>query len=184
MNIRQQIKEHLKNREYGEALNFLQNNCNKEETQQKVNSLMSNYKSIEQEMNRSSIDTTAYYYRINQVVMDTLDIADEIIGEPDEDWDFIDDLVSSLKFNLVDQTDDEKGSSEIIAFEDDNASHVQNKQSQLYQVDVNERINSLGKQLSKYEKLEQQALKSEEKAKYRDIIEAINSQIFEHLKKD
>lgn len=184
MNIRKQIKEHLKNREYSEALNFLQNNCNKEETQQKVNSLMSNYKSIEQEMNTSSIDTTAYYYRINQVVMDTLDIADEIIGEPDEDWDFIDDLVSSLKFNLVDQTDIEEASSEVSFFEDDNASHMQNRVPQQTQVDVNERISSLSKQLSKYEKLEQQAEKSEEKAKYRDIIEAINSQIFEYLKKD
>ena len=184
MEIRKRIKEHLKNREYGEALNFLQNNCNKKETKDKLNNILRNYKQLEQKSNQSSIDATSYYYSINQVVMDTLDVTDEIIGEQDEDWDFIDDLVSSLKFNLLepDQTNSNVSFVKNQSTEDCITTQKQTESS-AKEVSVNEKIVQLEKQLSKYEKLESSAKTDEEKTKYRDIIEAINSQIFEYLKK-
>jgi len=183
MNIRKEIKEHLKKREYTKALNFLHNSCNKIETQEKVISVLKNYEFIEQEMTKNSIDSTAYYYKINQVVLDTLDITDEIIGEPDDDWDFIDDLVSSLKFNLIDQSDFEEATSDKKIIKDENGSSVEYSQSnESSEAKINEKINLLGKQLSKYEKLQREAKGAEEKVKYRGIVDAINSQIFDYLK--
>ncbi len=184
MEIRKKIKEHLKNREYGEALNFLQNNCNKKETKDKLNNILQNYRQLEQKSSQSSIDATSYYYSINQVVMDTLDVADEIVGEQDEDWDFIDDLVSSLKFNLL-EPDQTNSNATFIEKQStkDNITMQEQTENSTKNIPINEKITQLEKQLSKYEKLENNAKTSEEKTKYRDIIEAINSQIFEYLKK-
>lgn len=183
MNIRQEIKKHLKQREYVKAINFLQNNCNKEETKHKLNSVLKNYQHIEKEMNQSSIDSTAYYYKINQVVMDTLDLTDEIVGSTDEDWDFIDDLVSSLKFNLID-IEQKEDNEQMLENNLNKASSINQYSTQSEIIDdINSKISLLSKQLEKYENLSQNAKSSEEVVKYQSIIQAINSQIFEYMKK-
>ncbi len=184
LNIRQQIKEHLRKREYNEALNFLDDNCQRPETKAKLSNIKQKFQNIENEMNKSSIDNTAYYYEINQVVMDTLDITDEIVGAQDEDWDFIDELVSSLKFNLVAQDKEIKDSpsffekkSTASEFEATSQGNTTAETSEIMS-----KIVLLTKQLNKYEEKELNTTDSEEKAKLRNIIDALNSQISEYSK--
>lgn len=182
LNIRKQVKEHLKKREYKKALNFLEDNCSENnKAYNKLKNIIAEYNNIERQFSKENIDSTSYYYKMNQIVMDTLDITDEIAGEPsEEDWDFIDELVSSLKFNLVKKENQKQD--QLLKKADKDAESSHKIRSEDKEKNIKSKILKLAEQLNKYEELELNVDNHHQKAKYRDIIDAINNQISEYLK--
>ncbi len=184
LNIRKQVKEHLKKREYKKALNFLEDNCSEnDKVYNKLKNTIAKYNNIEKEFREENIDSTSYYYKMNQIVMETLDITDEIAGEPsEEDWDFIDELVSSLKFNLVKKENEKQDQLLEKTDKDAESSRKIKIRSEDKEKNIKSKILKLAEQLNKYEEKELNVDNHHKKAKYRDIIDAINNQISEYLK--
>ena len=186
-NLRTEIKSRLKTRKYKEALEMALRNTDNEDIKDKLTKNLSYYSSLVEDLNEKKIDSNDFYYGINKIVADTLDAIDEIIGEPDNDWDFVDELTSSLKFNLVDREDEKKYTKQnVVMTKVDNG-----KVSFEYEADLNDpseenssrrRIRKLYEQLNYYEEKLQQTQDTKEKAKLHSIIKAININISEENK--
>ena len=183
-NIRQTVKHFLKNRNYKEAIEYLDRYTNNETVKYKISIKLSEYAVLEQKFVENQIDNKSFFYGINKVVLDVLDITDEITGELDNDWDFIDELNSTLKFNLVDNPKKEEIRQSITKEGKD----VLNKQLSETEIIEEEKrlkdtIRVLISQLHKYEEMELSTEIPSEKKKYHEIIEGINSQILRYSKK-
>lgn len=183
-NLRAEVKLKLRARKYKDALNIVLQNAQDSQLKNKISENIDYLSKLQSELTDKKIDTNAFYYGINKIVSDTLDAVDEIIGEPDEDWDFIDELTSSLKFNLVDQSEKEQFNQQNVVMtkvEDGQVSFEyqpnlddssENNQSRI-------RIRKLYEQLNYYEEKLQTTDDMKEKAKLHSIIKAININISE-----
>ncbi len=185
--LRTEIKSRLKTRKYREALEMALRNTEDQNIKDKLNKNLNYYSSLVEQLNEKKIDNSDFYYGINKIVAETLDAVDEIIGEPDDDWDFVDELTSSLKFNLVAQDDEQNYTKQhVVMTKVDNG-----KVSFEYEPDLNDgseqnrsrlRIRKLYEQLNYYEQKLQETEDTKEQAKLSSIIKAININISEENK--
>lgn len=189
--IRKVVKLHLKNRDYVKAIESLEPFAADTQLKKKIHNNLSAYQNLEKELNSSNIDNTSFFYGINKMVLDILDITDEITGNTDNDWDFIDELNSTLKFNLVDSPNSsfivQEEKHTINDIESSNTQKIESQDNELKRKKeekiIKDNIRKLITQLHKYEEIELTTPDAEEKKKYRSIIEAINSQILGFSKK-
>lgn len=183
-NLRAEVKLKLRARKYKDALSITLQNAQNSQLKNKLSENIDYLSNLQSELTDKKIDTNAFYYGINKIVSDTLDAVDEIIGEPDEDWDFIDELTSSLKFNLVDQSEKEQFNQQNVVM-----TKVEDGQVSFeYQSNLNDssennqsriRVRKLYEQLNYYEEKLQSTEDTKEKAKLHSIIKAINLNISE-----
>ena len=183
-NIRKTVKNHLKNRDYKKAIEYLDSYTNSESVRTKISIKLSEYTVLEQKFDKNLIDNKSFFYGINKVVLDVLDITDEITGEPEDDWDFIDELNSTLKFNLIENPQKNNMQHRIT---DESADVIEKNLTEAeiieQEKELKDIIRKLIGQLHKYEELELSSKNDEEKKKYHDIIEGINSQILSYSKR-
>ncbi|MBN2891658.1 MAG: hypothetical protein JXL97_07315 [Bacteroidales bacterium] len=184
-NIRQNVKLYLKNRDYKKAIEYLDTHAETENVKNKISTNLSEYKTLEQKLNKSQIDNKSFFYGVNKVVMDILDIIDEITGEPENDWDFIDELNSTLKFNLVDAPENGMKQQQDLHENSNNFDKIHLKKEDIkdQEISLKDTIRKLINQLHKYEEMEISATDAEERKRYHDIIDGINSQILSYSKK-
>lgn len=184
-NIRHNVKLYLRNRDYKKAIEYLDTCADSDKVKSKISNNMTEYKSLEKQFNKSQIDNRSFFYGVNKVVMDILDIIDEITGEPENDWDFIDELNSTLKFNLVDAPENGMKQQEQMQDTADTLDISQMSQFELkeQEIKLKDIIRKLINQLHKYEEMELSATDEEEKKRFHAIIEGINSQILSYSKK-
>ena len=182
-NIRQTVKHFLKNRDYKKAIKYLDEYTDNEIVKTKISKKLEQYSILEQKFDKNQIDNKSFFYGINKVVLDVLDITDEITGELEDDWDFIDELNSTLKFNLVDNP--EKLKQQEITPNIQDAIEEKMSETEIIEEEkkLKDTIRQLIAQLHKYEEMELSAKTPEEKKKYHEIIEGINSQVLNYSKK-
>ena len=187
-NFRDKVKSKLKTRKYKEAIEIIKENTSVKSIHDNLNENLDYLSELEEKLKEKEIDTNDFYYGINKIVSKILDTVDKIVGEPDEDWDFVDELTSSLKFNLVDQSENEEFNQQNVVM-----TKVDNGQVSFeYEANLNDdsqtnksriRIRKLYEQLNYYEEKLELNDDNKEKAKIHSIIKAINLNISEENKK-
>jgi len=187
-NFRDKVKSKLKARKYKEAIEIIKENTNVQSIHDNLNENLNYLSELKEQLKEKEIDTNDFYYGINKIVSQILDTVDKIIGEPDEDWDFVDELTSALKFNLVDQSENEEFNQQNVVM-----TKVENGQVSFeYEANLEDdskrnksriRIRKLYEQLNYYEEKLESKDDKKEKAKIHSIIKAINLNISEENKK-
>ncbi|MEA3450737.1 MAG: hypothetical protein U9Q83_02405 [Bacteroidota bacterium] len=187
-NLRNKVKSKLKARKYKDTIELIKENTNVQSIHDNLDENLKYLSELQENLKEKVIDTNDYYYGINNIVSQILDTVDKIIGEPDEDWDFVDELTSSLKFNLVDQTENEEFNHQNVVM-----TKVENGQVSFeYEANLEDdskrnksriRIRKLYEQLNYYEEKLDLKEDNKEKAKIHSIIKAINLNISEENKK-
>ena len=176
--IREKVKQELLRHNYKQAINTAIQYADNQKIRNNLQNILNKYEISVEELKNKQIDAQAFYYKMNEIVRDTLNNVDEIVGEPDEDWDFIDQLTSSLKFNLIDPDDAHNDGNAVFAVRKKDGSVVFNFEIDETEKDENfKTLEKLYKQLNYYEKKEQEATDPIEKEKLQDIIKAINLRI-------
>ncbi len=176
--IREKVKQELLRHNYKQAINIAIQYADNQKIRGNLQNILNKYEISVEELKNKQIDAQAFYYKMNEIVRDTLNNVDEIVGEPDEDWDFIDQLTSSLKFNLIDPDDAHSDGNAVFAVRKKDGSVVFNFEIDETEKDENfKTLEKLYKQLNYYEKKEQEATDPIEKEKLQDIIKAINLRI-------
>ena len=181
-NIRFVVKQYLRNRDYKKAFEYLDSYSSDEKISSKILSNKSKYFSLQKEFQGKKIDNRKYFYGVSKVVMEMLDIVDEIEGKSDDDWDFIDELNSSLKFNLLEEQIDPSNQQNVEQNDYSNKA-FSDEEIKKEELKLKEIIRDLISQLHKYEELELLSEADEQKKKYHDIKEGINSQILSYSKR-
>ncbi len=189
-NIRNTVKVLLRNRDYKKAIEYLSNYAENDKVKHKISNNLSEYNNLESRFNTSQIDNQSYFYAVNKFVVNILEITDEIVGVKDDDWDFIDEMSSNLKFNLVEES--QQMQTEINQMIDKelflDLNETSAKQLDFSKVKEQEKnlkdvIRKLSYLMHKYEELKLSAKTKEEEKKYHDIIEGINSQVVNYTQK-
>ena len=176
--IREQIKKELLQHNYKKAINTALQNTDNQNIKTSLQNVLNKYEISVKELKNKQIDAQSFYYKMNEIVRDTLNNVDEIVGEPDDDWDFIDQLTSSLKFNLIESDDAQTSGEAAFAVRKKDGSVVFNFEVEDNEKDENfKTLEKLYKQLNYYEKKEQEEANPVEKEKLQDIIKAINIRI-------
>ncbi len=176
--IRKTVKQKLKNRKYEEALRFLMKLADNKDIIAELGQKLKLYERIKKQKDEDKISSEEFYYAINRIVVDVLGLLDKITGTSDDDLNFLDELSSSLKFNLIDPN--ESNFIERKKFLAQN--QVKNQSDPLLEAPFKqkgrgERLEKLYQQLSFYEQKEQKEKNPDRKAKINDIIQAIYYEI-------
>jgi hypothetical protein len=182
--IREKIKEKLKKLEYKEAINTALKYCDNENDKIRLQKNLDKLNNIYDQLKNKQISNEKFYYSINNIVSDFLEIVDDIVGEPDDNWEFFDELSSSLKFNLVNQADEDYSSQDVVfAFNLDGKIVFDYENEKIANDPKIVKLKKLYQQLSYYEEQMKQSNNEDEKAKFRSIIKAIEQRISEEGEK-
>lgn len=177
--LREEIKKEFLNHNYKSAIELTLEQTSDQETKKKINKQINKLENIQKSLKNKEIDNESFYYGINEIVMEVLNTVDTITGEPDDDWDFIDELTSSLKYNLVDQDESEIYNSQV------EMAKVQDDGKVVFEYELNEKdkdnsfdtLKKLYQQLNYYEKKESETDDAAKKDEIRNIIDAIKTRI-------
>lgn len=177
--LREEIKKEFLNHNYKSAIELTLEKTSDQEIKKKINKQINKLENIQKSLKNKEIDNESFYYGINEIVMEVLNTVDTITGEPDDDWDFIDELTSSLKYNLVDQDESEIYNSQV------EMAKVQDDGKVVFEYELNEKdkdnsfdtLKKLYQQLNYYEKKESETDDAAKKDEIRNIIDAIKTRI-------
>lgn len=177
--LRKKIKGEILNHNYQTAIKIALNQTKNQEIKNKLNEQINKLENIQKKLKNKEIDNESFYYGINEIVMETLNAVDTITGEPDDDWDFIDELTSSLKYNLVNQDNSEIYNSqvEIAQVKDGGEVVFENEFDENDKDNSFDTIKKLYQQLDYYEKKENETDDAAKKEEIRNIINAIKIRI-------
>jgi len=177
--LRDTIKEEFLNHNFKNAIKEALKHASDKDIKNNLHQQLNEIDAIKERLKKREISNEDYYYGMNKIVMETLSAIDNIVGDTDEDWDFIDELTSSLKYNLVDQDESDIYNSqvEIVKTKEDGKVVFEFEMDKKEKGENFELLKKLYQELNYYERKEEETENTEEKEKIHNIIDAIKNRI-------